>query len=425
MTGGRGYLPRIRARLHRDERGFTMVEVIAAILIFSVIFAGIASMQSSTLNLIRSNRHRSVAANLASEEMDRVRSTTFTALPIGQVVNTRTVDSVAYTVTRDSEWVASGADAGACDAPAGSDPEYLRVNVLVTWATMRGVLPVTSQTVVTPPVGTYDANTGHLAVSVLDRNGAPVGGIQVSLSGPQSESRFTTSDGCVFFGFLPAGSYTASVSSAGYVSDQGVAVPSQPSAVVAGAISSLQFQYDRAATLNLTLVGKDTGAAPPLYTPLMLANTHLLPAGQRVYYASGTGAPFNVTNLFPFNEGYEAWAGSCTDAYPGAGAVSVFAVTPGGTTTATIPMPEVKVVVTVAGVPAPGELIQVVHAATAGCPGGEYYWLGYTDALGQMTFALPYGVNWWIFVGNPAVLSATITLAPTDPPGPKLVTVAK
>ncbi|MGH2636658.1 MAG: type IV pilus modification PilV family protein, partial [Actinomycetota bacterium] len=44
MTTSRGLLARIRARLHKDERGFTMIEVLAAILIFGVLITGIASM---------------------------------------------------------------------------------------------------------------------------------------------------------------------------------------------------------------------------------------------------------------------------------------------------------------------------------------------------------------------------------------------
>jgi prepilin-type N-terminal cleavage/methylation domain-containing protein len=238
-----------------DERGFTMIEVLAAILIFGILIGGIASMQSTTLNLIRNNRHRAVAANLASEEMDNVRSTAFENLSIGQVVKARTVDSVEYTVTRESEWIPRDASAGACDAPSGSDPAYLRINVSVTWPVMTGTEPVDAHTIITPPVGTYDEDTGHVAVRVLDRGAQPVAGVQISLTGAESSSQFTSSDGCVFFAFLTPGAYTATASATGYVSDQGVATPAQPVSVVQGAISSLLFAYDRAATLSLTPTG--------------------------------------------------------------------------------------------------------------------------------------------------------------------------
>jgi type II secretory pathway pseudopilin PulG len=58
-----------------------MIEVAVAMIMFGVLISAIATTQSSTMNLIRTDRHRSVAANLAAQEMDTVRATAFTALP--------------------------------------------------------------------------------------------------------------------------------------------------------------------------------------------------------------------------------------------------------------------------------------------------------------------------------------------------------
>jgi hypothetical protein len=393
-----------------------MVEVMAAILIFGVLITGIATMQGTTLNLIRNNRHRSVAANLAAEEMDTVRSTAFTSLPVGQYVTTSDVDGITYTVTRESQWIASDANAGACDAPQGSDPAFLRVTVSVSWPVMRGVDPAQAQTVVTPPVGTYDETSGHLAVRVVDRDGSPESGVSVSITGPQTSSQVTSSDGCVFFAFLPAGSYTTTASAAGYVSDQFVATPQQPVTVTVGAISSLLFLYDRAATLDLMLVGKDVGAAPPSAVPVTLFNTAILPAGLKVF--AGSGSPRTITDLFPYAAGYEVWAGGCADADPGGS--TPIAVEPAGTTSATIGMPEVLVQVTSLGLPAEGLQVDASHVADTGCPAGESYGIGTTDAAGEITFAIPYG-TWDISVSGSVVQS--VTLASTDPPGPTVVVV--
>ncbi len=417
MTNDGRILARLRARLVGDERGFTMVEVMAAILIFGVLITGIATMQGTTLNLIRNNRNRSVAANLASEEMDTVRSTNFTSLTVGQVVTTRDVDGVPYRVTRESEWIASDASAGACDAPQGSDPAYLRVTVSVTWPAMRGVEAPQAQTVVTPPVGTYDASSGHLAVSVVDRDGSPESGVSVAIAGPQTSSQTTSSDGCVFFAFLPAGAYTATASASGYVSDQFVGSPSQPVTVTVGAISSLLFLYDRAAAMNLTLVGKDAGAAAPSNVSITLFNTHILPAGLKAF--AGSGTPRSIVDLFPYADGYEVWAGTCADADPGGS--TTLAVQPAATTSGTVSMPEVRVLVTTAGVPTAGLQVDASHAADTGCAAGESFAIGLTDAAGEITFALPYG-TWSIKVSG--VVSGTATLATSDPPGPQSVVVA-
>jgi Tfp pilus assembly protein PilV len=401
-----------------------MVEVLAAILIFGILIGGIASMQSTTLNLIRNNRHRAVAANLAAEEMDTVRSTAFENLPVGQAVTTRTVDTVVYTVTRESEWIPRNASAGACDAPSGSDPAYLRVNVSVTWPVMSGTAPVDAHTIITPPVGTYDEDLGHVAVRVLDRDAQPVSGVQIALSGTESASQFTNSDGCVFFAFLTPGPYTATASAAGYVSDQGVASPSQPVSVVQGAISSLLFPYDRAATLSLTPTGKDASAPAPANVPLVLFNTSILPTG--LIDRPGTGIPRSVDGLFPYASGYIVWAGSCTDADPAAHVdgtrPDAIAVEPGLTTTGSVLMPEVLLEVTQGGLPAEGVSVVANHAADPGCPAGETYTVGATDAAGQLQFALPYGA-WALQIGSTDSWNGT--LSPTDPTGPTIVTVAK
>jgi prepilin-type N-terminal cleavage/methylation domain-containing protein len=419
---------RRRFRPIGDESGFSMVEVLVAILVFSVMIGGIATLQGSTMNVIRNNRHRSVAANLAADEMDTIRSTTFTNLltQLGAVTQpTVTIDGVPYTVLRETEWVSSDASAGACDAPADADPAFLRIRVAVTWPVMSGVKPVESNTIITPPVGTYDATSGHLAVSVLDRDGAPQEGVPVALAGPESASQITNAEGCVFFAFLTPGSYTATLNKSGWVSDQGVAAPSQNAAIVTGAIASLLFQYDQAASLTLVLSGKGSGSAAPTTVPVMVANSHILPSGILPAFA-GSGSPRTITGLFPYADGYEVWTGNCADADPlfHAGGVrdDPIEVTPGGTTTAAVGMPEVLVTVTSAstGLPIAGATISIVHTADAGCTGGVTYTLGTTNAAGQRLFASPYG-TWQVRVNG--VVKATITLSPTDPAGPLLVAV--
>jgi prepilin-type N-terminal cleavage/methylation domain-containing protein len=418
MTATRNLLVRIHARMHGDERGFSMVEVVVAIALFAILATGIASMQNTTLNLIRNDRHRSVAANLAASEMDTVRSTPFASLPLGQQVEVHEVGRVPYTVTRESEWVAEDASAGACEAPEGSEPAFLRVEVRVTWPTMNSIPPVESNTVVAPPVGTYDVNTGHLAVKVFDRDGLPQEGMPVALTGPASLNQSTSAEGCVFFAFLAPGAYTATLAQTGYVDDQGVASPSQTGTVITSATASLAFLYDRSASLELTLVGKDLGASAPSGVPVTLANTHILPTGIQMFPAEAS--PVTITGRFPFADGYQAWAGGCEDADPafhGGERSPPIAMEPGQSSTGTIGMPEIRMtVVDGLGQPVPGGRVDVVHAPDLGCPSGEAYEIGIVDASGVLAFALPYG-TWTVELDDEVV--GIVTLSPTaEPPGP-------
>ena len=80
---------------------------------------------------------------------------------------------------------------------------------------------MTSQTLLTPPAGSGDPNDGHILVQAFDRDALPLAGQTVSLTGPESASQTTTSDGCAFFAYLDPGTYTASLSTTGYVDRQG------------------------------------------------------------------------------------------------------------------------------------------------------------------------------------------------------------
>jgi hypothetical protein len=334
------------------------------------------------------------------------------------------VDGVPYYITRQTEWVTPNATSGPCNAPSGSTLAYVSVVVSVSWDNMAGVPPATAATVVTPPVGTYSALTGHIAVMVRDAAGLPQENVPVSIAGPGvSDSQVTSADGCAFFAYEPVGAYTVTLSKAGYVDYQGVTGPSQAATVGTGTISSLQFQYDNAATLNLTLAGGSGGVVPP-NIPVTLANTHYLPAGQKTF--AGTGAARTVPGLFPYVDGYEMYAGDCLNAdpegvsggaiYPGASRPAATSVTAGGTSAATVPMHTVLIQTqTLAGAARPNVAVTATNVTDTGCPTAVTYPLGNTDAAGNFTAALPFGT--WTFgvVGRPSQNQLLSPLVPATP----------
>lgn len=410
-----------------------MVELVVAIFIFAVVITGVAAGMTGSLDMTRQNRNRSIAANLAAQEMDTVRSTAFTLLESAptNLFTTQTVDGVPYTVKRRTQWAYPTADSGPCQAPPGSPLAYLSVVVTVTWSDMSGVKPPRSQTVVTPPVGTYDTYSGHVAVMVLDRSAVPQENVPVTLTGPGvSQTKTTPTDGCAFFAYEPAGAYTVALNKAGYVDDQSATAPTQAATVQVGSTVSLQFQYDAASTLVLTLQG-NTAAAPTGTVPITLGNTHILPSGTQTF--TGSGSPRSILGRFPYIDGYEAWTGTCLDAdpegvdasgtsfYPGASRPDPLEVTPGASTAGVVLMPEVKVhTQTSTGTPRSGVSIVVTHAADAGCPAGVTYTLGTTNASGDLTKALPYG-TWSVTAG--ATPGGSVTLSPLNPPTPVARTV--
>ena len=391
----------------RSNAGFTILELLIAITLFGIIMSGVAATIDSGLNLTRNNRNRSVAANLAAQEMDLVRSSDF--ITLAPASTAQDVGGVPYTITRELTWVSKSATNGPCDG-TGGNPQLLRVRVSVTWPEMRGAAPAVSDSVLTPPVGAYDPNTGHVAVKVLDREAGPSFGSTVTVTGPQTRSLPTNSVGCAFFAFLTPGTYTVAMNTAGFVDRQGNAAPSQIVGVSAGVTASAQFDYDRSSTIHVTL-SPDGGGAVPSGVPIVLGNTVLLPDGTKAI--AGSGSARTLSNLFPALDGYHMWAGGCADAdpqgemsgsagpyWPGATRDAPVAPDPGDDADGIAMLRSVTVGVhDQYGAAVVGATVVATHAADYVCATGATYTLGTTDATGSLLSSLPYG-TWQMSVSG-------------------------
>jgi prepilin-type N-terminal cleavage/methylation domain-containing protein len=446
----------------QDEAGFTMVEMVIAIFIFAMVITGVGVGMSSALNLTRQNRNRSIAANLAAQQMDTIRSTDFDALDqMTQLVQpttispTPTVEGVPYTITQDTAWVrknATGAAAGPCQSPptAANPLAYIAVTTTVTWADMHGVMPVQTDTVISPPVGVYDQTEGHIRVSVLNAASQPVSGAIVTIVNPTagvSDTATTGADGCAFFAYQPTGAYTVTLSSGvGKVDGQGSATPVQNVTVKSASTSTVQFVFDSAAALTLTLSPNTGGYTVPSTMPVSLGNTALKPSGV-LSYSTPTGSPRTIGSLFPYSSGFQSWAGSCSDAdpqgvnplggayYVGATRAAAIAMTPGGTSSGTVSVPTTSLQFKRSS-GSGSYLITATHkvpsgaTSDAGCPTAETYILASTQTITTTTvalnFGLPYG-TWnitWKNNSSSATATQTITLSPLNSTWPVTPAVA-
>ena len=57
----------------RDERGFSIIELIVSLTIFSLVVGSLVALIATGLSVARNNKDRSVGAHLASQEMDAIR----------------------------------------------------------------------------------------------------------------------------------------------------------------------------------------------------------------------------------------------------------------------------------------------------------------------------------------------------------------
>ena len=426
------------------DDGFTLIEVMVALTILVVVATLAATTLLSVLRSTGNDRARVAAANLAAREIETVRSAFESplqgpqSLPLGQVINAAplpgaaagsplVVDNRAYTVTRTSEWQKQGASTGPCDGGSSGQLAYLQVGVKVTWADIGSTTPVTSATLLTPPLGTYNTGSGHIKAKVTDQNSAPEPGTTVTVansSGGAVGSQLTAADGCAFFAFLAPGTYTVTASRAGYVDLNWQATPSQSITVVAN--QAVPAPFDNYAPAATTVFAFDT--SQPLFTPA--ATTALTVRNPKIALTTASfpnSVPTRTLTTWPYADGLNAWSGDCIDADPaatGSTRPNPSPTTAGQTTNAVVGGADVAVRVTRSGAALVGATVEAVHANT-GCPSpvtdpydnrttvGEVLRLPLTtDSTGTARALLPYGTWTLKVLGlSPASTWSAVTLA--------------
>jgi prepilin-type N-terminal cleavage/methylation domain-containing protein len=424
-----------------DDEGMSLVEVLVAMMIFAVISTGIIFTMLSMLSVTRDSRARQVALNLASEEVDDVRTTgdLFELLDANRSVQ---VNDTTYHVKRSTRWVTDpGQDlqCGTSGSAAGSTLRYKRVNVEVTWDNMRSqTVPVRSDTVVSPDSHLNDPTLGTILVSVLsgDGSGRPGVAVGASVSSPANGARpltvnpaATDAQGCTYILKVAPGNYDIKVTRAGYVDHKQNPTGTMTVGVGPGASASAGFQYDQAAKVTTRLAANYVPAAgETVRFPSNLDTSFVSSYGTHLLTGGSTTA-----TVFPFSSGYTVLAGKfVAPSDANAGCVSVDpaswvpgpdgAVTlgppdattattrPGGASTVDVPMGVVKV----AGA---GRYLRATTAAPQGADPGGAVPMTYTFDVGgnangasTQTIALPPG-TWTIARGNAASSTAAVPAA--------------
>lgn len=427
------------------ESGLTLVELVIAMVIFAIIASAVVAGLAATMKTARLDKNRLAASQLAARELEITRNefkatlagpSTLAAnnyvenphaLPGQTAGQPLEVDGVPYTVTRNVEWLPAGSGKSACDGGAAITYPTMAVNVAVTWPSMGNVQPVTSNTVLTPPKGVLSSNLSFVGVKVVNASGLPSSGRLVTLNGPGgSQTDATAADGCAVFAVSNAGSFTASMSEAGFVDYYGDASPSKSVVVTAGSLSQVTINYDEAATLRVTYTTDPGYALPQSWPRLTLANPGLQPFGTTVVPTGS--ATTTIASLWPFADGYGVWAGSCQQSDPAAAGGTRdpnTLIAPGGAATTTTRLAPVGVTVeTAAALPVAGATVTATPAVSTGCGATEDpVTLGTTDASGRLDTSLPAG-EWTLEVAGRSPQGSwptTPTLLPSSGPTNVLV----
>ncbi len=405
----------------RSQAGFTIVELMFAIVVISIFMAAIAAALGTAMRSSRSDTNRMVTSNLAASLMDEVRATDFETLktavgPVDIDPAKTVIDGVQYSATRTVQWVPNEGPIVNCGVGLdAASIAFLRVDITVSWPNMGAVRPVTNTTLIAPPVDQYNTDTGAIASQVTDNDGVPQQGVTAILKKGNTtvgSPQLTSDQGCILFPKLAEGDdYTLQISKPGYVDTTGNATPvSAVTTVTSGPVTSIPtFIYDQATTIRTTLApGTDpldasrVAAIPTVSIPLYLANSYIQPSGWRQVDPNSTALIRSLTNLFPYRDGYSVWPGTCIDsdpdtyrADPGDPSLRepVVAVAPGETADVTLPLPALAVEVRRNnGTARVGNGVTLYYAGEeSSCSGQSLTYTATTDGSGRVVVSAPYG----------------------------------
>jgi prepilin-type N-terminal cleavage/methylation domain-containing protein len=305
----------------RPDSGFTLVELMVALLLLAIIMTASLYAILQGLGLSRDSNNRVVASTIASGVLEKLRSQSLTTSGFGQIPVTtqtltpQTVQGATYNLVQDVEWVPRGTNTTSCNS-ASNASFVLRATVTATWGT-PGVSVVDS-TMIAPPNGTFSSTDGALGVQLTSSSGAPLSGVTVSVAGQSAQgysppSITTGSDGCAFFAQLPQDTYNVTYTDPTYVNPSEQLSPFTTTAGVnATQIQTLSLSIDVGGTISWSY--SPTSPAPATGMPISIDHPGQFP--YNLYpYTNVVGSSGTLTNVYPGT--YQSiFAGGCTDADP-------------------------------------------------------------------------------------------------------------
>jgi hypothetical protein len=399
--------------------------MVVAMMVFAVLSLGVAYSMLAVLQTSRDSRGRQVAANLAAQEIDLVRSVE-NVNDLGDEVTLDVVDGITYTIDRTTSWIdRSGTDVG-CSTSGGA-LQFKRVNVTVTWpghTEEDGRTPVRADTIVAPSSKINEPTRGTILIKVVGRTGEGMAGVPVTVSvgspagdavSLEQQPAVTDSQGCTYAFKVVAGNYRITLAKPGYIDVRQRSAPVTDVTVTAGASVAASFEYDARATTSVTLASNHTTTRIPTNLPLTMFSSfenYIAPTSA----ISGTGKTRTI-QLYPFSSGYEAVAGAVRPVTetsagclspdprswePSGVAAGPFASEPATNASVAVPMGLVQVTTTASFTGVVTAQSAVANPAT-GDPGCAITMsLSFADRLpssGSVVLALPYG-SWKVTAGT-------------------------
>ncbi len=355
----------------RDQHGFTLIEVLVSALIVTLIAGAVAGGLMANIKATGDQHRRTEAQALAEQDQERLKGLSAQQLDNLSQTYTTTQDNNKFTVSSQA-WYLSSTNGAACTSSGGAGATYFKTISTVTWTDPSGTAQTlaTDESVITPPAG------GSILAQFHDQTTAPLSGVNVAASGPESDAATSDGNGCTIFTGLESGNYNLTFTDNGYVDPNGNASPLTDTATVASTGiatpskgNPIEMGLGGGITANFAIDGTTTPpnfASPELswygsgggysmssyrtndpagtssYTSLP---TTTVAAANQANAVAGGLFPFASLNPTSYTNNYQLWAGKCRQEQPPAG-TDVASVTPGFTGSMSVTAPAVAVSVT-------------------------------------------------------------------------------
>jgi len=261
------------SKTKKNNEGQSLIDIIIALAIFSILSTAIFTAVSLTLNLVSFNRSRTTARHIAQAKIEFLRNLPYDdvgttgGIPSGGLPQeeTQIENGLKFNIKTTIIYIDDEFDD---TAPTDLLPtDYKRARVEVSWEGLSGGSknsPVVMLTDISPKGIETTEGGGTLSVLVFDANGNPVSQADVIISAPSLNPAInltikSNSSGRVLLPGAPEciSCYRLTVTKAGYSTEQTystaeVANPNKPDqTVLEGNLTEVSFAIDRLSILNI------------------------------------------------------------------------------------------------------------------------------------------------------------------------------
>ena len=263
----------------RTTKGMSLVELLVAIALISLVFGAIMASFQVVASLIGSSKAYAGAISLANERIEYIRSLpynsigTIAGIPEGPIpqTGTTTINGREYLERVVIEYIDDDADGTGASDTNGILADYKRIKVEYSWDENGEAKVVSLISNIVPRGIETTAGGGTLVVNVFDAAVQPLQGAEVRIYNDTGTTtidtvRYTNASGIAMFAGAPAlANYQITVTDAGYSTDQTYsATTSNPNpttphvAVLESQVSTMNFQIDALSDLDVVTIGVPT-----------------------------------------------------------------------------------------------------------------------------------------------------------------------